>query len=89
MRQSIKASKAVKLVAKAIRVVKREIKIQFAAYLVLDTYGSRIYCWTLAEAYSWGSALANGAVLLDRKQKKCIGRLVNKQGSLVAYWVGE
>ena len=87
MKHSIKA-RAGKAITKAVRSIKREIKIQFAAYLVLDTYGSRIYCWSLAEAYSWGSALANGAVLLDRKQKKCIGRLVNKQGSLIAYWVG-
>lgn len=42
-----------KLIAKFAKSLNNAAKDLFATYVVCDSYGTRILCWTYAEAHSW------------------------------------
>lgn len=61
-----KAAKAAKSKArKAVKAVDSIARDYFAQYVIMDDFGTRRLCWSLAEAYEWLPACGNRAFICE------------------------
>lgn len=62
---------------KAVKAIDTHITFNFAPFVVLDSYGTKQYCWSIASANEWLVYCADDAVVVDRVNKKLVCRVVS------------
>lgn len=58
--------KAIKrIIRKASKAINAVAKDYFAGYIIVDSYGTKILCWTYAGAHAWLAYCSGNAAILE------------------------